>query len=240
MTTPAQPDTGAGGQSATDASQQNSNTGQDTTTTQQPGTGDEWSELVTSFGTEGLTPGQVRERLAASRKWEGRAKENYEAAQKAGQLEQQMTALKQALGLETAEQLPQHVQQRLSEAEQAKADAEARMTELTYQVAVTQAAAKAGLDAEALLDSGKFRSAVFDQLADEFDPDDDLPKAIAEALKGFSKDARFAGTRPTTRSGGEFNGAPGGTKPITDEELARMSPEQISKALEEGRLNHLL
>jgi hypothetical protein len=112
---------------------------------------------------------------------------------------------------------------------------------LTYQTAVIRAAVKAGLDAEALLDSGKFRKAVFDQLPDEFDPDEDMPSAVAEALKTASKDPRFtSGGRAPSRSGGEFGGSPGGTQPITEEQLSQMSPEQVTKALEDGRLNHLL
>lgn len=240
MTTPAGPGTGAGGQSATDASQLTNDQNHDGQQGPQPGTGDDWSELTSFFSSEGLTPGQVRERLNASRKWEQRSKENYEGAQRAQQLEQQLTAMKQALGLESAEQLPEHVQQRLAAAERAQVEAEERAAELAYQTTVNQVATTAGLDAEALLDSGAFRQAVADELDDDGFDDADLLAAVQKVAKEFSKRSRFAGGRPSSRSGGEFNGAPGGTKPVSEEELARMTPEQVTKALEEGRLNHLL
>lgn len=54
--------------------------------------------------------------------------------------------------------------------------------------------------------------------------------------------AKLAKLKPSTPavSGGEFSGAPGEGQPITEEQLARMTPEQTVKALEEGKLAHLL
>ncbi|MGW4411168.1 hypothetical protein ACWEJ6_44555 [Nonomuraea sp. NPDC004702] len=41
-------------------------------------------------------------------------------------------------------------------------------------------------------------------------------------------------------SGGEFTGAPGEGQPITEEQLQRMTPDQIEKAYREGKLRHLM
>jgi hypothetical protein len=41
-------------------------------------------------------------------------------------------------------------------------------------------------------------------------------------------------------SGGEFPGGTGAGAPITNEQLAQMTPEQVAKALAEGKLQHLL
>lgn len=51
----------------------------DETGTTEPDT-DDWAALTEQLKTEGLEPGQVAERLKASRKWEQRAKENSKAA----------------------------------------------------------------------------------------------------------------------------------------------------------------
>jgi hypothetical protein len=45
---------------------------------------------------------------------------------------------------------------------------------------------------------------------------------------------------PPGQSGGDFSGGTGQGAPITEAQLAQMTPEQIDKAFSEGKLSHLL
>ncbi|MDV6290320.1 hypothetical protein R2F25_30395 [Streptomyces sp. UP1A-1] len=51
--------------------------------------GDEWSEVLKQWKAEGLKPKQIAERLAASRKWESRAKKNSSAAEELARLKRE-------------------------------------------------------------------------------------------------------------------------------------------------------
>jgi hypothetical protein len=42
------------------------------------------------------------------------------------------------------------------------------------------------------------------------------------------------------QSGGDFGGGTGAGTPITEQQLAQMTPEEIDKALTDGKLKHLL
>lgn len=90
-------------------------------------------------------------------------------------------------------------------------------------------AARAGVnlgDAAGLIDVGQF-------IGDDGQIDNAAIKKAVGQLK------KLAPTTPS-RSGGEFNGAPGGTAPITEDQLAQMSSDEIAKAYETGRLKHFL
>lgn len=50
---------------------------------------DEWAETLAQWKKEGLKPKQVAERLAASRKWESRAKKNHTAAEELARLKRE-------------------------------------------------------------------------------------------------------------------------------------------------------
>lgn len=58
-------------------------------TEQPPADEDPWAAITKQWADEGLAPGQVAERLKASRKWEERAKANSKAAEELAQLKQQ-------------------------------------------------------------------------------------------------------------------------------------------------------
>jgi len=221
MTMPVEPATGDPAPATGDASQQQIDPTEPTQ--QQPATGDDWGSLF-----EGMSPAEVRRALDNSRKWETRAKSN-----KAKLDELQATSLP-AEGEEDWKAK--------YEAEQARAsEAESRAVELTYETTVTRIAAQVGADAEALLDSQKFRDAVAKELDEDGFDDDELKAAVAKHAKEFAKKPRYAAV-PTgpARSGTEINGGPPGLRQITEAELAAMTPEQIVAAQEAGQLNALL
>lgn len=53
------------------------------------GDGDEWQSVIKQWKAEGLKPKQIAERLAASRKWEQRAKKNSSAAEELARLKRE-------------------------------------------------------------------------------------------------------------------------------------------------------
>lgn len=212
MTTPAQPDTGTAGAAP------------DTGTA--PETGTTTQDAATATETVDWQA-EAEKYKALARKHEQRAKTN-----------------KQALDDLQAKAAPAEGEEDWkTKAEEAAARAEAaevRAVELAYETTVNRIARDVGADAEALLDSQAFRDAVADELDDDFD-DDDLRAAVGKVAKEFARQPRFSAT-PTgpTRSGTEMNGATGGPRQITEAELARMTPEQIVAAQENGQLNALL
>lgn len=197
MTTPAQPATGAGAPETGDPSTEP--TAQPTVeTVEQPATGD---------GTDWK---------ARAREWENRSKANNKQL---GQYEQQMSAMRKALGIDAEEDLPEHAQQKISEYEQRTEAAEAKAVELAYRDTV-RTVAGANLDAEALLDSGSFRDAVTEELGDDF-TDAELAKAVTKVAKSkeFTGSPRFAKHTGAARSGGEFPGGPSSPASI-DQQIA--------------------
>lgn len=192
---------------------------------QQPATGD-WATVF-----EGLTPEQVKAKLDHARTWEKRAKDNKKA----------FDDLKAKGQPADGEPTPDDLKAQLEQATAAREEAEIRAVELTYETTVTRIAAQVGADAEALLDSQKFRDAVAAELDDDGFDDDDLKAAVNKVAKEFARQPRYSAT-PTgpTRSGTEMHGATGGPRQITEAELAAMTPEQIVAAQEAGQMNALL
>jgi hypothetical protein len=211
MTTPAQPDTGAGAEPDTGSATE------DTAIDTQP---DASATDDTDWKAE------AEKHRALSRKHEQRAKDNKR------QLDE---LLAKAQGEPTLDDL----QSRLSDATTAREEAEGRIAELAYERSVDRAARKLGADADALLDSDRFRREVSEELGDDFD-DDDLSKAVQKVAAKFAKDPRFSGTRAPARSGADITGGPGAPRQVTEEELSRMSPEQIVQAQDKGLLANLL
>jgi len=213
MTMPVEPATGDPAPATGDASQQQIDPTEPTQ--QQPATGDDWGSLF-----EGMSPAEVRRALDNSRKWETRAKSN-----KAKLDELQATSLP-AEGEEDWKAK--------YEAEQARAsEAESRAVELTYETTVTRIAAQVGADAEALLDSQKFRDAVAKELDEDGFDDDELKAAVLAKAKEFVKKPRFAAARTGGgASGGDFTGSPGAAasidQQIADAEKRRDFPTAIA------------
>lgn len=198
MTTPAQPGTPATGPGAPATGEQTVEPATPVTDAQTPATGEDGTDWKKH-----------------ARTWETKSKAN---EKRLSEYEQQLNTLKKALGLEAADDLPEHAKAKLSEAEQRAEAAETRAMELAYESTVSRIAATVNADAEALLDSDSFRSAVGEELGDDFD-DDDLRKAVAKVAKDFAKKPRFAKSQGASRSGADFTGSPG-APPNIDQAIA--------------------
>lgn len=111
--------------------------------------------------------------------------------------------------------------------------ATATAAQAARELAIFKAAAAAGANPNALLDSNSFTASVKD-----IDPTDGaaITAAITAAVQANPtlKAARAAGV-----SGSDFSGS-GEQGQITEEQLARMTPEQISDAYDKGLLKGLL
>jgi hypothetical protein len=114
----------------------------------------------------------------------------------------------------------------------------------TSELAVYRAAAAAGADADALLDSRSFMAQV-----DELDPSSgDYSARVAEAAKAWAdahpkpqaEPARDDSKPrpPASRSGADF-GAPAPSRQWTQAQLEAASPEALEKAMAEGLLTDL-
>jgi hypothetical protein len=106
------------------------------------------------------------------------------------------------------------------------------------QLAVYQAASKAGANAAALLDSVGFANATKDLDPTAADFAAQVEKAIAEAVT--ANPLLKATPAGPARSGGQFTGAPGAPDQITEDQLKTMTPEQIVEAQAKGQLRNLL
>ncbi|GAA0969791.1 hypothetical protein GCM10009555_017560 [Acrocarpospora macrocephala] len=176
---------------------------------------------------------------------EARAKQNKKDLDAANAKNQAtLDAIAQALGLKKGEEVDPAKQIETLTAESAKKDS--RIRELEIRDAVRDVAGQHGGDASALLDSRGFLRAVAD-----FDPaDKGFKAAVADAIKTAVKDnpklaaaaaaAEEKKPKPAPVSGGEFTGGSGEGGPITEEQLARMTPDQIAAAFKAGKLKHLM
>lgn len=198
MTTPAQPEAPATGPGAPATGEQTPEPATPVDAPQQPATGEDGTDWKKH-----------------ARNWETKSKAN---EKRLGEYEQQLNTLKKALGLEGEDDLPEHAKAKLTDAEKRAEAAEERAAELAYESTVTRIAATVNADAEALLDSDSFRSAVGEELGDDFD-DDDLRKAVTKVAKEFAKKPRFAKTQGSARSGADFTGSPG-APPNIDQQIA--------------------
>lgn len=169
------------------------------------------------------------------------------AEQKAA--EQQADLMKKvatAFGLDTGEEKPptpeELAKQLAEERDRTKAsDDRARQTQV--ELAVYKTAGKHGGDPDALLDSRGFAQAIakLDPSAGDFE--EAIGKAVKEAVDGNAKlaAAKPAEPKPAVPAGGApMSGAPGGKKQLGAEDAKRMTPDQITKAVEEGRFNAYL
>jgi hypothetical protein len=156
-----------------------------------------------------------------------------------------LKAVQKALGL-AEDDKPDPVKL-AAQLEEARAAEQARRVEMQ----VLRLAPKLGGDPDALLDSQAFTAKL--KGLDPADPAfaEDVEDLITEAVK---KNARYrmspatetadegkkTDKKPAGRSGGDMSGA--GTRPrqVTEAELASMTPQEIVKAQDEGRLTNLL
>jgi hypothetical protein len=160
-------------------------------------------------------------------------------------------ALAVALGLAPDDVTPEQLAER-AQAERDAARAEssqhaAQKRAADVELAVLRAAYASGVNGNALLDSRAFVATVTG-----LDPADpgfaaQVTEAIGSAVT--ANPAYKAATAPAPaaaplapehqpptipRSGGEFNGAPGGQRQLNEEDALHMSPQAVAKAIEDG------
>ncbi|TFI30157.1 hypothetical protein [Streptomyces sp. 4R-3d] len=138
----------------------------------------------------------------------------------------------------TPEQLAQQLEESRGETKESRAQARQTQVEL----AVYKTAGKHGGDPDALLDSRSFANAIakLDPAADGFDTE--VGKAVKAAVDGNPKLAAKAPKQepePTPAGGAPMDGA-GGKRQLGAADVKRMSPEEITKAVEDGRLKSYL
>lgn len=142
-----------------------------------------------------------------------------------------LDAIAKALGLKKDEADPAKLAEQLT-----GKDNELRQSKV--ELAVHRLAGKHGGNPDALLDSRSFLTSVKD-----LDPSGkDFTQAVESAIKDAVKanaSLKAAPAGPAV-SGGDFTGGTGAGAPITEEQLSKMTPAQISKAYAEGKLKHLM
>lgn len=143
--------------------------------------------------------------------------------------------------------LPQWAQKEI--ADQRSENARRRVSERTAVVSMHAfaAASALGINSQALFDSTAFSAMAADLDPGAADFTDQLRTKLGAILQSNPWLAAQLPPSPSPSpppapavSGGEFTGAPGEGTPITEEQLDRMTPEQIAKAYADGKLKHLM
>ncbi|MDX2800090.1 hypothetical protein [Streptomyces scabiei] len=151
-----------------------------------------------------------------------------------------------AFGLDTAEEKPPTPEQLAQQLEEARGETKAsrdQARQTAVELAVYKSAATHGGDPDALLDSRGFAQAIakLDPSAQDFG--DAIGKAVKAAVDANPKLAAKQPEQvpaPVPAAGAPMGGAPGGKKQLGAEDAARMSSEEITKAVEEGRFQSYL
>ncbi|TXS34962.1 hypothetical protein, partial [Streptomyces sp. OR43] len=157
-----------------------------------------------------------------------------------------MKRVAKAFGLETDEAKPptpeELAQQLAVEQTRTKAsDDRARQTEV--ELAVYKTASRHGGDPDALLDSRAFANAIakLDPSSDGFDTAvGDAVKAAVEANSKLAAKAPKQEPEPTPAGGAPMDGAGGGKRQLGAADVARMTPEELAKAVKDGRFKSYL
>jgi hypothetical protein len=157
-----------------------------------------------------------------------------------------MKKLAGLFGVDTGEEKPPTPEELAKQLDEARGETkasrdQARQTQV--ELAVYKSAGKHGGDPDALLDSRGFAQAIakLDPSAPDFAAS--VEKAVKEAVEANPKLAvqRAAEPKPAVPAGGApMDGAPGQKKQLGKADVDRMTPEQITKAVAEGRLNAYL
>ena len=147
-------------------------------------------------------------------------------------------AVAKALGIQTGDEPPDPAQL-TAQVEAAKKQAFTSALHLS----VYQAAGSAGADPDRLLDSRSFVDSL-DGSVTAAPGTAEFGTQIAAAVKSWTDThpqfKTTTGQAPATRSGAPITGGSGEGAPITEAQLAQMTPDQITEALTAGRLTHLL
>ena len=151
-----------------------------------------------------------------------------------------------AFGLDTGEEkppTPEELTQKLTEEQARTKEFEDAARQTQVELAVYKSAGAHGGDPDALLDSRGFAQAIakLDPSAPDFAAS--VEQAVKTAVEANPKLAvkTVEPAKPAVPAGGApMSGAPGQKRQLGAEDVARMTPEQITKAVEEGRLTSYL
>lgn len=159
---------------------------------------------------------------AHAREWEKRAKTT----------NKQLDVIKKALGLTKDEELdPKELSEKLK-------SANSQNQEAVRENRILRIAPKAGVDADALLDSRRFMAQVAELDVESASFEKDLQKLINDEVKNRPSLKVTPDPKPAPKSGTPVDNS---SKPqLTREDLKKMSPEDIVKAQNEGRLDDIL
>lgn len=199
----------------------------DTTTTAGTGTGTAGTPDVAALQAD------LDKWKALSRKHEAQSKANADAASAAATNKDMLAKVAEALGLAAGDKAPDAgaITAQL-QAAQAAAAQQAREN------AVLRAASRLAADGDALLDSRAFLA----QIA-ALDPADTagISEAITTAMKDNPRYGAAGTATPTpparqASTAGSFDGAPGGQRQWTGDDVNRATPAQVLKAMKDGLL----
>ncbi|WP_327335857.1 hypothetical protein OG384_04285 [Streptomyces sp. NBC_01324] len=149
-------------------------------------------------------------------------------------------------GVETDEAkppTPEELAQQLAEEQTRTKASDDRARQTTVELAVYKTASKHGGDPDALLDSRSFANAIA-----KLDPADNgfdaaVGSAVKAAVEANSKLAAKAPKQepePTPAGGAPMDGAGGGKRQLGAADAARMTPEELAKAVKDGRFKSYL
>ncbi|MFJ8727777.1 hypothetical protein [Streptomyces sp. NPDC093269] len=149
-------------------------------------------------------------------------------------------------GVDTGEEkppTPEELTKQLTDAQARTKEFEDTARQTQVELAVYKSAATHGGDPDALLDSRGFANAIakLDPAAPDFAAS--VEQAVKQAVEANPKLAvqKPAEPKPAVPAGGApMSGAPGGKRQLGEEDAKRMTPEEISKAVEEGRFTSYL
>lgn len=146
-----------------------------------------------------------------------------------------------AFGLETDEAeppTPEELSAQLAEAQTRTKASDDRARQTQVELAVYKTAGTHGGDPDALLDSRNFANAIAKLDPADTGFDEAVGKAVKAAVDSNKKLAAKAPKQepePTPAGGAPMDGAGGSKKQLGEADRKRMTPEQIAKAVEEGR-----
>ncbi|WP_127468757.1 hypothetical protein [Streptomyces sp. B27] len=147
-----------------------------------------------------------------------------------------------AFGLETDEAkppTPEELAKQLDEARGETKESRAQARQTQVELAVYKTAGKHGGDPDALLDSRSFAKAIEKLDPSDIGFDEAVAKAVKAAVDSNKKLAAKApepkGPEPTPAGGAPMDGAGNGKRQLGEADRKRMTPEQIAKAVKEGR-----
>jgi hypothetical protein len=151
----------------------------------------------------------------------------------------------EAAGVKLDEDKPPTPEELAKQLEESRGETKASRDEtrqMQVELAVYKTAGKHGGDPDALLDSRAFANAIAKLDPSAADFDENVGKAVKTAVEGNSKlGAKKPEPKPETPAGGaDMGGTSGGKRQLGAADVARMTPKQITQAVNEGRLNAYL